>query len=244
MDLSKLPRLSNTTQNPPAPPGGTGSSAPGSAATPGMGLSCPTCGAPLNAGARFCEKCGSALAGQGAGLNYSTATTPAYGTGAEAWISIGLGILLLFVYPTLVLFAASKTIHTHFAPYADGKGGWTDAAVMNDVNGNVVARRPYLRTTPDNQPNFPSDLVVTLFALALILEGIALLASRRRGVVMLALVITGAATLLNLWYLVATFRQQGLAIISALAVLFGVYMVIFELGLLRSIPGGRTPART
>ncbi len=104
-----------------------------------------------------------------------------------------------------------------------------------DDAGNVNWEiRPYLKTKPDNDPNFWSDLAVTSFALALIVEGIALVLSRRWAVVLFALVLTLAATLLNLGFVLGTYSQYGLARISALAVIFGVYMAIYQWTLLQS----------
>lgn len=247
MDMSKLPRMSKT----PAPPGdamspqGEGGAAPdpraggragdlpparqpGAAAGQAGVKPCTNCGMPLRAGARFCDGCGGPVAAAGA---------PASMSFAEAWISIAIGIVLLLIYPNMVKYASHEVFHTPFAPFADEKGNPSDAAHMTklDDNGNVVVTeiRPYPATTPENNPNFWSDLSVTAFGLALIVEGVALVLSRRPAVVMFAIVITLAATLLNLAYVVGTFSKYGIAMISTIAVIFGFYMTVYQFNLYR-----------
>jgi len=234
MDLSKLPKLSKTQTPPPAPP--VESIIPlAHSGAPMSGFACPYCASPLRAGARFCDSCGSAL------RVASPGTAGAVGMGAEAWISIGIGLLLLFLNPDLVKFASSKVLHTHFAPYADatGKPNASDSALMmkNDESGNSVVSevRPYLKTNGENSPNFPNDLAITSFALALILEGIALVLSRRPIVVLFALSLTVVATLYNLLFFVSEYAHyKTIPMISALAVIFGGYMAVYQYSLLHS----------
>ncbi|MDB5299127.1 MAG: hypothetical protein JWO87_790 [Phycisphaerales bacterium] len=235
MDLSKLPRLSKT-ETPPqsveSPATGPAAS-PNAPAQPSSTRACPQCQAPLRTGAKFCDSCG---------LPLRTTSDIGPGVAAEAWISVGIGILILLFFPTMMKFVSSKVLHTKFAPYSDGKDGWIDSANMTDASGAVVEVRPYVKTTPENSPNFWNDLSITAFAWALIIEGIALVLSRRPTVVLLALLITVGATLLNLGYFVGTFNKYGLAPISGLAVIFGVYMSIFEFRLFQAVRSGTAGA--
>ncbi|HWE01920.1 MAG TPA: zinc ribbon domain-containing protein [Tepidisphaeraceae bacterium] len=237
MDLSKLPRLSKTET--PAPPPSQSPSPQPLAGPATIGPACPYCAAPLRAGAKFCDKCGAALRATPQG----SSGVPA--TGAEAWISIGLGILLIFLNPTLTKYVSSKLLHTSFAPYADLKDDPSDSVHFfktDDMGNRVLTEvRPYLKTNGDNEPNFPNDLAITSFALALILEGIALVLSRRPIVVVFALVVTIAATLYNLIFFVNTYAHyKTIPIISALAVLFGGYMAVYQFSLFKSrVPNPR-----
>src|SRR5438874_1353574 len=119
------------------------------------------------------------------------------GTGAEAWISLAFGVfLLLFAHNTLGYFS-SKVFHTSFEPYADPTRPYParcDFILYSD--GTKIF---YRDTT-----NFWSDLVVTLFAITLILDGVVLLRARKPGIVLCALCITTIATLANVFYLVRT----------------------------------------
>lgn len=235
MDLSKLPKLSKTStpgvvpgpaEAPAAVPADAAAAAPN-----GPKIACPYCAAPLRAGARFCDNCGSPV-------RISREGPPP--VAAEAWISIGFGIILLLIAPNLIRYGSSKIFHTHFAPYVDLDGHPTDSAYMTklDASGQTIVSeiRPYVKTNGENDPNFQSDLAVTLFAFALIVEGMSLVLSRRTAVVLFALLLTVAATLYNLGFLILEYSRYGqLAIIPAVAVLLGGYMVLYQAGLFMSL---------
>src|SRR4051794_28024688 len=86
---------------------------------------------------------------------------------AETWLSIAVGAILLLMQPRLVQFTMHKLFGTFFAPF-----------LMPD--GTEV---PYTQ-----QPAFWSDLGITMFALVLLLEGLALALTRNRALMALALV--------------------------------------------------------
>jgi hypothetical protein len=217
MDISKLPRLSKTDvplAEANSDPGTMPPAAPELiASTSAAAAGYCACGAPLRAGARFCDSCGAPVAGARATapVGYATPTMEA-GTGAEVWISIAVGALLLLMQPRLLQFIAHKIFGSHFSPYIDTATG---------------AEVPYTA-----QSDFWSDLGITLFGFVLIVEGLAIAFARRRGVVMAAFVLTVLTTAYNLGYLVMTF-SSGVAILSAFAVAFGVYIAIFQWNLLQ-----------
>lgn len=228
MDLSKLPRLSDTPA--PAKPAAAPESAKASA---GPRVHCVACGTLTNPGAKFCDACGAAIVAPAAA---GAPRAPAIA--AEVWISVVVGILLLIIWPTTLEYAAHQVLHTPFAPYptfdasgdqiydANKKPIMADYATLTDG-----AKIPYRQTSPAINPNFWSDLAVTLFAVALILEGVALVLSRKPLVVLFALLVTMAATVFNLGYFLATFRTYGLAPVSAVAIILGGYMTIYQIGL-------------
>lgn len=216
MDLSKLPRLSKTASPPPPDPVGVDPApTPPGGFEPVMTTSVPSagycrCGAPLRAGARFCDSCGASIAGTPvAALPYAPRVDA--GTGAEVWISVAIGGLLLFMQPRLLQFLSHQLFGSFFAPYVDQAG----------------VEVPYTA-----QLDFWSDLGITLFALVLILEGLAIALARRRGVVMLAFGLTVLTTAYNLGYLLYSF-SAGIPLLSAFAVAFGVYIAIFQWRLLQ-----------
>ncbi|HEY8665927.1 MAG TPA: zinc ribbon domain-containing protein [Tepidisphaeraceae bacterium] len=104
MDLSKLPKLSNTqkTLNPPA---GESTNTPAAAGQTG-GAFCHQCGSALRSGARFCDSCGAQTAAA------SPAANAAYGI--EAWLGLIVGIFLLFMNPRFLQWVSSRLFHTHF----------------------------------------------------------------------------------------------------------------------------------
>lgn len=146
---------------------------------------------------------------------------PGHSTGAEVWISIAVGAILLLMFRRLLQYVSHVLFGTFFAPY-----------LMPD--GTEV---PYTSTL-----DFWSDLGITAFAFVLIIEGIALAIGRRRpGVIWFAFLLTALATLYNLGYLLMTF-SRGFPIISALAVAFGVYIGLYQWNLLKGT-SGRLPSR-
>jgi hypothetical protein len=220
MDLSKLPRLS-TTGSPPPDPASPEAPPPELVTTtsaPAAGYC--TCGAPLRAGARFCDSCGAPVAAGSSQRGFAPEGDA--GSGAEVWLSVAIGALLLLMQPRLLQFLSHKLFGTFFSPFLD-------------ENNNEV---PYTA-----QMAFWSDLGITLFAFVLILEGLAIAFARRRGVVALAFGLTVATTAYNLAYLVYTF-SSGVAILSAFAVAFGVYIAIFEWRLLQQLRGMKQPGAT
>lgn len=157
-------------------------------------------------------------------------------------MSIGLGLVLLLVFPTTLKYLSSKVFHTKFTPYAhiDESGNQTlvDYATI-EMGGQVLATIPYRDTPPafqaapgvfaDISPNYWSDFVVTAFALALIVEGIAMVLSRHAAVVLSAFLVTVAATLSNLVFSVRAYTHYGvLAVLSIIAVLIGGYMAFSQ----------------
>ena len=200
MDLSKLPKLSQTKEEalvsnepdptPPAPKGDF----------------CRACGSPLRTSARFCDACGAPT---------PRASTGRIEVGADAWMSIAMGVILLLMNPTMIKYVSSKLFGTEFAPFSLSDG----------------TQVPY----PKVYPQFFSDLCTTLFALVLIIESVAMVVVGKAWVLWVAFVTTVVVVLLNLTYIIMTMGQFGLPIISVIAVAFGVYIAIQQWAMLRAL---------
>ena len=222
MDISKLPRLSRTDAPPPPDPATLGPVPAGPGAFEVIPSTSATttgycaCGAPLRAGSNFCDSCGARVSRGGPAQALPYRPRVDIGTGAEVWISVAVGALLLLMQPRLLQFLFHKIFGTSFAPYIDPQTG---------------AEVPYTA-----QMDFWSDLGITLFAFVLIGEGLAIAFARKRGVLMLAFGLTVLTTAYNFAYLVLTF-SSGIAILSAFAVAFGAYIAIFQWKLLQSSRG-------
>jgi hypothetical protein len=185
MDMSKLPKLSG--DQPPRP-------------TP-IPDAAPRDGAPVPAdNPPYAER-----------SDYRTAPTAG---GAEAWISIGIAAILLFLTPGLLIFLS---------------GG--NPGTVTDFDGQPMR---YVDSI-----FFQRDLAVTLFAIALILEGLILAFIRNAPAVMAVMIFTAIATVVNLVYVLSTFRAYGIHLVCAFAVVFGVYMVINEWKLYQQLRRGR-----
>jgi hypothetical protein len=184
MDLSKLPRMSQTPPPPPEaapepPPAGAGAA-----------------GAPQSA---YRQEAG-----------YAAEPAPSF---AEAWISIAIGLILLFATSALRLIQYLMSPSTFT---------WT----FNDEKGAPIK---YTQTV-----FIWGDAAMLLFALVLILEGL-LLFTRKPGLIALAFGLTVITVALNLFFLMMMMsRGYGFQLASAIAVAFGVYIAIFQWNLLQS----------
>jgi hypothetical protein len=173
MDLSKLPRLSETDKHSPPPTPPSVAQRDPIPAQPGIDY-------------RPVEK-----------LETSA---------AEAWLSIAIGVIMLLVYPRFLQWVSSRIFGTHFNEFT--------------LSGAVV---PYPQV-----PEFWGDLGPTSFAFVLVFEGLVLAFACRRSLVWMAFVLTVLVTAFNLIYVVASYSTYGLAIISAVAVVFGVYIAMHQ----------------
>lgn len=200
MDLSKLPKLSQTTRNPD----------PGAARPGSGGKFCDQCGQPLRQGAKFCDSCGTPLGEWPASVEKG----PRGEVGAEAWIGIAMGVLLLFLAPRLILYAISPATFPE---------KWS----FNDAQGNPL---PYTKTV-----FFWGDIALTAFAAVLIVEGIVLVLGGARVLRIASVGFAIITTLFNLGFVIwMMINGYGFQILSGLAVAFGIYICMQQIARLRS----------
>jgi len=129
---------------------------------------------------------------------------PGNGTGVEGFLSIAIGLFLLFMYPRFLQWASSRIFHTHFNEFQDQQ---------------TLAIVPY-----QTLPEFWMDLGPTLFGIVLVLDGLVLSFARRRGLLLVTFAATVLVTAYNLIYVVISFGKYGFAPISFLAAAFGIYI--------------------
>ncbi len=206
MDLSKLPKLSNSPAPPPEPTLQNSSAEPNAPDIQPPSATTPSPPTPH-------------LASYGA---------------AELWISIGLGLFLLLLSPNTVKYVYGKLTGTMPGIFLDPTPGAAPGAKCDYINwldmyGNFLKREMYR-----DMILFWSDLAVTAFALVLILDGIVMTFSRKRGVIAAMFVFTLVATLGNLFYFLKTFND-GIAIMSAVAVIVGGYIAMTQWAMLSNL---------
>jgi uncharacterized protein YjeT (DUF2065 family) len=148
-----------------------------------------------------------------------TNAIPAVG-GADAWLSIAIGVILLLMNSRFLQYVFARSSFT-----------WT----FNDAAGNPL---PYTKTV-----FFWGDFALVAFAVVLIVEGLVLGLAPRKWLIVLALVLTVATTLLNFGYVAYMMGSYGFQMMSALAVAFGVYIAMFEWRLLKFITRDTAPAQ-
>ncbi len=187
MDMSKLPRLSNTAENvPPSQPENSSTLPPHDQPIPAR--SEPPYSEP--------------------------AMTQGMLMGAEAWLSIVIGIILLLLTSRFLQFLAGKITHAEFS--------WE----FNDAAGNPLA---YSQTV-----FFWNDLGLVIFALCLIFEGLVLGFLRHPFWLKLGFALTLAAIALNLFTVAKSLPVVGFQFMPALAIAFGVYIGMHEWALLKA----------
>jgi hypothetical protein len=247
MDLSKLPKLSQT---PPPPDNAVGPVAPQpgvAAGSPGtkVELFC-RCGAPITPGTNFCSHCGAnyyeAVGGRGGGgAGRSDMPGATGGLWIEAFLSIAIGLFLVMIAPGGVKYLSATFSGRAYTPYDDPNevGKKVDFLRYQDMTTQVVTDYKY----PDLFDAYWSDMAVTAFALALILEGVVIAVVRNRWAVLVAAIILSGVTILNLWYVLASYSRvspitkqtYGFPPLSAIAVIFGVVMVGYQLMMFREL---------
>jgi hypothetical protein len=148
-------------------------------------------------------------------LDYSQT---ALSSGPEAWLSIVVGLFLLFMYPRFLVWLSHRLFGTNFNEF--------------ELNGRVV---PYTQV-----PEFWMDLGPVLFGIVLLMDGLVILFGRRAGFLAVALTLTVLATAYNIIYVFATLKD-GFAPISFLAGAFGVYICLYQWKLLNALRGRQAP---
>ncbi|MGE5611823.1 MAG: hypothetical protein ACM359_21425 [Bacillota bacterium] len=133
--------------------------------------------------------------------------------GAEAWFSIALGFLLLLLQQNFLVWLKSTLFGGPGpAPFIDGTGR-TFTYAQSDF--------------------FLHDLGLAAFSIALLLDGVLLLASRKPVLIAVGLSAAALAAAWNLLTIVLAYSKgYGLQLMPALAVLFGVYMVFYQWNML------------
>ncbi|HSI33872.1 MAG: zinc ribbon domain-containing protein [Phycisphaerae bacterium] len=246
MDLSKLPRFSQT-PTPPNDPAPESVSTPGTESKKGAEVFC-RCGAPLPAGTRFCSHCGASYReATGDAVRGAGGDDPVGGMWIEAFISIAVGLFLLLMMPNGIKYRLTQMSGQPFKPYAAMIGEPPETrndferfkwpAMVDPATGAVVAPERVVDIKyVDRFEHYWADTAITFFALALILNGIVIGLLRNRWAILAAALLLTGATLLNVWYVGASFSKTnpltnlayGFAPFQMLAAIFGVVMAAYQ----------------
>ena len=199
MDISKLPRMSETNKHAPPPP------EPAAAAA--------------DAGDQPARR-------ESPPASYQSYEAARPGVGAEVWLSLIIGLILMMVGWTFARWAITtltgQTFHTNVNWTAGPKAG--QEVEYFELQGFTAW----------------TDAGLFLFGLAMVLEAamLAVVYSRMGGKVALtalALLVTVLATALNLFVAIRLLGIGIMPLMSALAVAFGGYMAMYEWKLLQQL---------
>lgn len=229
MDISKLPRMSQTPAPPPqdpnepspAPPVGNPGFpvvVPPPQAAQAPSVWCRQCNAPNSPTSAYCSGCGAQL---------RTTFTPdsvSPGVGAEVWVSAIVGVVLMLIGLNFAKWALTTmfggTYQTNATWQTDDRFG--QPVAYWDLQGSVALQ----------------DCALFLFGFAMMLEAIVLLVVHSRikskvPLLYVALTITIVATVLNLVVCAKLFAAGVLPLLSLLAIAFGGYIAAYEWRLLK-----------
>ena len=196
MDMSKLPRMSQT----PPPP---------AEVTPELS----------NDEARSAPGIPAAQAQRAYRQEVDYGTEPTVSL-AEAWISIAIGLILMFV----------STAGRFLEYLTSSNFSWN----FTDPTG---APLPYRQTV-----FVWGDVAIFAVSLLLIIDGL-ILFTRKPALVTIAFAFTVVTVLMNFFYVVRMMNGYGFQLWSAIAVAFGVYIALFQWRLLQSLRMSRAFAR-
>jgi hypothetical protein len=235
MDLSKLPKLSQT----PAPPSADpvlSDAVPvaGAGEAPKVELFC-RCGAPITPGTNFCSHCGAnyyeAVGGRRRAASDDVAGGPMW---IEAFLGVAIGIFLMMIAPGGIKYLSAKVTGKPYLPYLHptDQGVYVDYLQYLDPTTGATSKYTYR----DLFDHYWSDMAITAFALSLILEGIVLAVARNKWIILVSGLLIAAATLLNVWYVMASYSRvspitkttYGMPLLSVVAVIFGVVMAGYQ----------------
>jgi hypothetical protein len=147
-------------------------------------------------------------------LDHGANPRPAVGL-AEAWISIALGVLLLFIFPNTLSYVHSPAVFERNNS-------------VTDAQGNTI---PYTKSA-----YFWTDLGVTVFAVALIVEGIVLAAARRIAPLIFAFCLTVLGAVVNVVVIAYAYPLIGFPAVCGVGVAVLGYMALTQwrlIGMLR-----------
>ena len=236
MDISKLPRLSQTSAPPPQDAPEPATPPPAEAGFPVVHPAPPTaraatvwcrhCNAPNSPTSAYCSGCGAQL----------RAVAPVGvepGIGAEVWVSAIVGIVLML----LGINFAKWALTTMFGGTYQTNATWQTLERFGEpvsyweLQGFAALQ----------------DMAIFLFGFAMVLEAIVLLVvySRiraKRPLLIVALTITLVATVLNLIVAARLFGAGFVPLMSLLAVAFGGYIAAYEWRLFRYFQSAPRPA--
>jgi hypothetical protein len=133
-------------------------------------------------------------------------------SGADAWISIAIGAILLFLFPHLIVYL----LHP----------GTTQ---FDAIDAQTGASIPYAHSA-----FIWPDIGVTFFCLMLIVDALLMLLIPKRGVAMLGLVLAVACAALNLFVVIRRLSTIGFQVSCALAIAFSLTVAIQRWSILRS----------
>jgi hypothetical protein len=136
---------------------------------------------------------------------------------AEAWMSLVIGVIVLFMFPEFRQFI---TMHNHLDDFYS-------LHIITDASGQSVAF--------EKSAFFYPEMGMTVFGVVLILDALVLLRPRFVMLLWLTLTLTTLCVLLNIFAIIKAYDQAGFMPYNALAVAFGGYIALYDWRLIQTL---------
>ncbi len=137
---------------------------------------------------------------------------------AEAWLSLVIGIIVLFTFPQFRQYLMAKA---HGDPES-----FYSLYTITDANGSIRYEQSVF---------FFPQMGMTFFGVVMILDALVLLRPRFAALVWFTLVLTVLSVLLNVFAIVKAYDIGGFQLSNALAVAFGGYIALYDWRLLQTL---------
>lgn len=134
---------------------------------------------------------------------------------AEFWISLVIGIIVLFTFPRFSEYVFTRSHPDQFS------WKFSDAAGM-----------------PLKYPKtafFYPDMGLTVFGVVMILDALVLLRPRSAPMALLLLILTALSVALNVYAIIEAYSILGFQLYCALAAAYGGYMALYEWKLMQTL---------
>jgi hypothetical protein len=136
---------------------------------------------------------------------------------AEFWLTLVIGIIVLLAFPQFRQYLMS---------YHHPEDFYSKYTIL-DANGDSL---PYEKSV-----FFFPQMGLTAFGIVMILDALVLLRPRWSILVWLALVVTIASVLLNIFAIIKAYDMMGFQLMNGLAVAFGGYIALYQWKLLQLV---------
>jgi hypothetical protein len=138
---------------------------------------------------------------------------------AEAWMSLVIGIIVLFMFPS---FGEYVVMHNHLDDFYAKPNN-----TFLDKNGQSI---PF-----EQSAFFYPDMGLSVFGAVLILDALVLMRPRFVVLLSITLALTTLCVLLNIFAIIKAYDDAGFMLYNALAVALGGYIALYDWRLIQTL---------
>jgi len=136
---------------------------------------------------------------------------------AEAWLSLAVGVIVLFMFPEFRTYLTTLSHPEHFY----------DLYTISDSHNQSI---PFEKSV-----FFFTEMGLTYFGITMVLDAIVLLRPRYTVLIWIVLILNIVGVALNIFAVVKALDEAGFMIYNALAIAFGGYIALYQWRLLQNL---------